>query len=100
MHSPQVKPSQGTPTRMPGFQTADAGSQRVDPAHDFVPGNDGVGDVGQFAVDDMQIRAAHAAGGHLDADFTRPGDGIRPFLRPQRRAAGGKHHRMHVTINP
>ena len=95
-----MKPSQGTPTRIARLQTADAGAQRVDPADDFVAGNDRIGDVGQFAVDDMQIGAAHAAGAHLDADFARPGDGIGPFLRPQRRAARGKHHRMHVTIIP
>ena len=69
---------------LPHVQVLNAGTDRIDPANDLMAGNNRNVRVGQFAVDDMQIGAADAACGHLDANLTRPwfaiGE-IRPFQR-------------------
>ena len=70
-------------------QAGNAGAQCFNPADDFMPGNDGVWDIRQFAVHDMQIGPAHAARAYLDADLARPGDRIRPLQWRQSRAARG-----------
>jgi hypothetical protein len=42
----------------------DAGPNRVDPPNDLVAWDDWQLRIGQLAIDDMQVRAAHTAGGH------------------------------------
>ena len=54
-------------------QPLDAGPDRIDPADDLVARDDRHLRVGQFAIDDMQIRAADAAGGHFHSNLARPG---------------------------
>jgi hypothetical protein len=50
-------------------QPLDASPYRVDPADNLMARNDRQHGVWQFAVDDMKICAADAAGGHFDAYF-------------------------------
>ena len=45
-------------------------AKRSDPADDLMPGNNGKARVGQFAVDEVQVRAANPAG--LNADLYLP----------------------------
>ena len=49
----------------------DAFAQRDDPPDDLMPWDDRMTDMRQLVVDDMQVRAAHAAGGNLDKDMLR-----------------------------
>ena len=77
-------------------QAGNTGAQRFNPADDFMPGNDRVGDIRQFAVHDMQIGPADAARAYLDADLARPRNRIWPLQWRQSRAARGENHRMHV----
>ena len=69
---------------LPHVQVLNAGADRIDPANDLMARNNRNVRVGQFAVDDMQVGAADAACGHLDANLARPwfaiGE-IRPFQR-------------------
>ena len=53
-------------------QPFDASPDHIDPADDLVARNDRHLRVGQFPIDDMQVRAADAARGHLDSNLTRP----------------------------
>jgi len=58
---------------LPHAEPFDAGPNRIDPADDLMARDDRHLWVGQLAIDDMQIRAADAAGGHLHANLARPG---------------------------
>jgi hypothetical protein len=62
-------------------QPHDASSDGIDPPYDFVAGNDRYRGIGEFAIHDVQIRAADAAGGHPDSKLARSGLPIRQ-LRP------------------
>jgi hypothetical protein len=55
----------------------DTHPDRIDPTDDFVAGRDRHLRVGQLTIDDVQIRAAYAAGGHLHAYLTWPRLSIR-----------------------
>ena len=63
------------PHPLAGIETGNASARRHDPADDFVPWHDRQGRVRQFAVDEVQVGAAHAAGFHLEQDL--PGAGLR-----------------------
>ena len=69
----------------------DAFARRLDAADDLVPRHDRQLGIGQFAVDDMQVGAADAAGFDPNPNLPRSRLGIGPLLhRPAaRRAAGG-----------
>ena len=80
------------------LQPLDPGADRIDPADDLVARDDRHLRVGQFAIDDMQIGAADAAGGHLHANFARSGlrvGKLRPF---ERSLEFLQHHRMHGVL--
>ena len=82
------------------LEAADAGAETIDPSDDFMAGNDRDARVGQFAVDDMEIGAADAAGRDFQADFAGAGQGIgtlRPF---ERRADPVENHGMHQATSP
>jgi len=53
-------------------QPFDASPDHIDPADDLGARNDRHLRVGQFPIDDMQVRAADAARGHVDSNLTRP----------------------------
>jgi hypothetical protein len=56
-----------------------ASPDHIDPADDLVARNDRHLRVRQLAIDDMQVRAADAAGGHLHSNLARPGLPIGEF---------------------
>ena len=58
---------------LPQAEPFNGGPDRIDPADDLMAGDDRHPWVGQLAIDDMQIRAADAAGGHLHSNLARPG---------------------------
>ena len=78
-------------------QVHDTGAKRIHPAHHFMTGNDRIGDVGQFTVDDMQVGAAHAAGADPDAHVARPGRRILPRFEPERRSGRRQNHGVHAA---
>jgi hypothetical protein len=51
-------------------KSADAGSQCRYTSHNLMARDDGQLGVGQLAINDMKVRAAHAAGRNLHQDFT------------------------------
>ena len=59
------------PTRSPIRKPSTPSTDRIDPTDDLVARNDGQLRIGQFAVDDMQVRAADAASRYLDPDLAR-----------------------------
>src|ERR1700748_3638135 len=61
-------------------QVGNTGSQRVDPPHNLVPGNDRVGDIRQLTIHDVQIGPADATRTHFDTDFARLGYRVWPLL--------------------
>jgi hypothetical protein len=61
------------------FQPFDARPKQINPANNFVPGNDWNFRVRQFAIHDMQIGAAHTTGSHLYANLARSRLGIGEF---------------------
>jgi hypothetical protein len=54
-------------------QLHDASPDCIDAPYDFVARNDRYRGIGEFAIHDVQIRAADAAGGHLDSKLARSG---------------------------
>jgi hypothetical protein len=53
-------------------QPFDASPDHIDPADDLVARDDRHLRVRQFAIHDMKVRAADAAGGHFYSNLTRP----------------------------
>ena len=86
------------PTRSPRLQPFDAGPDRIDPADDLMARDDRHLRVGQLAIDDMQIRAADAAGGHLHANLARPGLPIGEFGPFKSGPKLLQHHRLHGVL--
>jgi hypothetical protein len=76
-------------------KTGHAATDHVDAADDLVTGDDRQFGIGQVAVDDMKVRAAHAAGANFDADFAIRGLGVRPFNQTKRFPRPFQHHRSH-----
>jgi hypothetical protein len=64
----------------PSFKIADAVSQRLDPADDFVSQDDRIANVGKLAVRDVQIGSAHATGAYLHANLAGSGNRVWLFL--------------------
>ena len=64
------------------------GADLLDDAHDLVPRHDRQADVRQFAVDDMQIGAADAAGFDAHDDLARGGDRVGSFDQRKPLAGG------------
>src|SRR6185437_5106624 len=78
-----------------------AGDRRPDlgdRADDLVAGRDGVVDVGQLAVQEVQIGAADAAGLYRDADLVLAGRLQRNLFQAKRRAGGRESHRFHIGL--
>src|SRR5208283_5264803 len=49
------------------LEPLDAPPERIDAADDLMPRDDGYMRLGQFAIDHVQVGAAHPAGAHLDS---------------------------------
>jgi hypothetical protein len=68
----------GNADALTNFQPFDASPKQINPANNFVPGIIGI--LGwEFAIHDMQIRAADTAGRYLHANLARPGLRIGEF---------------------
>ena len=61
------------------LEIPDVRAYRVDATDNFVTRDDGHLRVGQLAIHDVQVGAANAAGGHLDANLVRSRSSIRKF---------------------
>jgi hypothetical protein len=57
---------------LPHAEPFDTGPNRIDSADDLMARDNRQLWVRQLAIDDMQIRAADAAGGHLHSNLARP----------------------------
>jgi len=82
------------------LQVHDTGAKRVHAADHLMAGNNRIGDFRQFAVDDMQIGAANAAGTDPDAHISGPRRRILPQLKPERRAGRRQDHGVHLVCHP
>jgi hypothetical protein len=76
-------------------EAADALAQGRDAADDLVAGDHRQPRVGELAVDQVQIGAAHAAGLHPQQHLATAGARHRPALQAQRLAGAVEHHRAH-----
>ena len=76
-------------------EVAYAGAKFIDVADDFMPGDNRQFGIGEFAINDMKIGPAYAAGGDTEADFARTGTAFGDFAREERRAWASQHHRPH-----
>ncbi len=79
-----------------GFEFGHAGAERRHTAHHLVPRYHRQLAAGELSVMNVQVSAAHAAGGHLEQHF--PGSGFRHGYLPRRErsAATFQHHGHHV----
>jgi hypothetical protein len=75
-----------------------AGTIRHHRSHDLVAEDEGQLGVGQLAVDDVKVRAAHAAGRDAQQDLARPGLGKGTLLQPQRAGRRLQDHGAHELI--
>ena len=73
------------------------GEVRVDVADDFVTGHDGKFRIRQFAINDVQVGAAHPTRRNTNSDFAdcRPRIGL--FHGSERRARPFQNHCLHVS---
>ncbi len=89
----------GNADALAGPQPFDARPDQVDPPDDLVPRNNRRHRGGQFAIDDVQVGAADAAGADLHANLTWPRSPIgqlRPF---ERRTEFFQNHRVHPVAH-
>jgi len=77
----------------------DASANGINAPHDFMAWNDWQHRVREFAIDDMQIRAAHAAGLYFNPDLTRAWLGFGEFGPFERCANFREHHGLHWGIH-
>ncbi len=73
----------------------DAFARRLDPADDLVPRHDRQFGIGQFAIDDMQVGAADAAGFDANENLPRSWLGIGTLLHDKRLAGSPEDHGAH-----
>jgi hypothetical protein len=52
-------------------------------------------DVGQLAIDNVQIRSAHSAGFDTNSKLTKPWHWVRPLFQDQRASSSAQYHRLH-----
>jgi hypothetical protein len=72
-----------------------AGADGADTADDLVARHNGIDDVRQFAVDDVKVRTADAAGADLDAHLARARRRIGSFVQDQLSAGRLQNHGLH-----
>jgi hypothetical protein len=73
-------------------------ADRIDAANDFMARNNWQFRIWQFAVDDVQIGTADAAGGDLYSNLARTGFGVREFLPDERPADLFQDHCIHEVV--
>jgi len=77
----------------------DASANGIDAPHDLMAWNDRQHWVRQFAIDDMQVRAAHATGFYFNSDFTGARLRLREFGPFEWSTDFGEHHGLHWGIH-
>jgi len=85
----------GNPDAFPELQSRHARAERIDSSDDFVAGNDWDMWIGKFAIDDVKIRPADAAGENFDANFAGAWRAVRQLRPFQRRPNLIEYHRLH-----
>ena len=70
-------------------------AQGLDPADDFVAGDEGEPGLGQFAVNDVQVGPADGAGVDADQDLAVAGAGDGEIGRGQGCRFSSEQHRTH-----
>ena len=85
---------------LPGREPLRSRARRVHDTHDLVAGHDRPAEVGQLAVDDVQVGAAHAARADAQPHLAGPGLGPRPFDETQRLARSVEDERSHRAAPP
>src|SRR5450631_4204581 len=85
---PTGLPQPGYSHALPNLKSNGAGAECLHNPDNFMPGNDGVMDMGQFAVDDVQIRPAHRASLDPDPDLAGTRHRVGPLLQDQRASSG------------
>src|SRR5262249_9338993 len=73
-------------------QLVDILAEHVDPANDLMARYDRIDNSWQFAIDDVQVGAAHPAGADLRAYLARSRLWVRPFGPCEPRAGRLKNH--------
>ena len=81
-------------------EVADAFAQRLDAADDLVTGHDRIARLRQFAIGDVQVRAAHATGKNTNQDLTGTGLRLWPVGEAQGQAGAVENHRAHGSGFP
>ena len=80
------------------FQPLDTSPKQINPTNNFVSWNDWHFWVRQFAIHDMQIRAADTAGRYLHTNLARPRLRIGEFCPFQRSTNFLQYHRVHSVL--
>jgi hypothetical protein len=78
------------------LQAFHCGAHGVYPADDLMPGNDGQFRIGEFAIDDVEVGAAHTAGEYPYANFVGARLTIGQIGPLERRPQFLKYHRLHI----
>ena len=68
------------------------------PAHDLVSGDDGVGNIGKLAVQQVQVRAADRAGLHPDEHLSLLDAGLGRISQRERPTRTFKYHGAHDPV--
>src|SRR5262249_36259633 len=92
---PACRPQPGNADTHADGEIRDMRPTRIDFSDDFMPRNDRKLWVGQFAVDQMEIRPADPAGFDPDTNFARPRDRVRQLLEDERLAYVVQNHAKH-----
>jgi len=85
----------GASHALAGADVVHAGADVDDPADDLVSGNHRQHRIGQLAVDEVEVGAAHAAGFDPQQDLAGCRPGNRQFARLQRHARALEDHGAH-----
>src|SRR5262249_11405661 len=75
------------------------GACKVDAADNLMTGDDGISDIRQFAIDNMEVGSADAAGADRNADLSVAGCRVGSLLPLQRRPGSRQHHRSHLRLS-
>ena len=82
---------------LPDVKRIDAVANHIDAADDFVTGHDGKFGIGQLAINDVQVGAAHPTCRYANSDLANCRPWIGRFHKPERRARPLQHHCLHVS---
>jgi hypothetical protein len=81
---------------LPDVKRIDAVAQQIDAADDFVARHNGKPGIGQLAINDVQVGAAHPARRHPHSDFSSYRPRIGPLHQSERLARPFQNHCQHA----